>query len=284
MQNNITVHNLVGKYLEWCGRNRSPATFTWYKGHLGCFLAFMRESAEMPALDLKPYHVQEWIDSQTTWGSTHKRGGMVALQRVYNWSDEMGYVEGSPIKKLKKPSGERRESYMKPEDFDALLDHLPPGDPFRDLLTFVWYTGCRPQEARAIEARHVNLARECIVFPKEEAKGKRYNRTIYLYGPALTIIQQLLPQRPTGKLFLNCRAGEWTKHAVCNRMNRLSEMTGTPMAMYDARHGFGTRKIKQGHDSITVSKLMGHVDANMLARVYSHIEKDDDFMKKALVE
>jgi integrase len=284
MQNTLTVTNLVGKYLTWCEAHTAKLTHVWYKGHLESFLANMRDADTLAALDLKPFHVSEWIDSRTTWGSTHKRGGIVAVQRVYNWAEEMGYVDHSPIKKLKKPPAERRETYMRPEDFDMLIDRLALGDPFRDLLTFVWYSGCRPQEARHIEPRHVDLGRECVVFPKEESKGKRYPRTIYLYGPALTIIQQLMAKPVEGKLFRNSRNVAWSKHAVCNRMNRLSEMTGKPMFLYAARHGFGTRKLKQGHDSITVSKLMGHCDPTMLSKVYSHIEKDDAFMKGALAE
>ena len=141
MQNTLTVNELVGKYLDWCKRHRAPSTLIWYKGHLESFLANMREAAELPARDLKPYHVQEWIDGRSTWGDTHKRGGIVALNRVYNWAEELGYGDANPIKKLKKPTAGRRDNHMQTVDYDALIDLLPLGDPFRDLLTFVWYSG-----------------------------------------------------------------------------------------------------------------------------------------------
>jgi len=69
---------------------------------------------------------------------------------------------------------------------------------------------------------------------------------------------------------------------LCNRMHRLSKMTGKRMAMYDARHGFATRKLKQGHDGIVVGGLMGHVDGSMVAKIYQHVTDDAEFLRKAL--
>jgi integrase len=171
---------------------------------------------------------------------------------------------------------------MAPEDFQAILARLREGDPFRDLFLFVWHSGCRPQEARHIEPRHVRLDQERIVIPKEEAKGKRYPRVIYLHGPALEVVTRLLATRPEGKLFRNSRGKPWTKYAVCSRMHRLSLATGRSMSLYDARHGFATRKLVQGHDHLTVAELMGHRDGTMLSKVYGHLDRQADHLKRAL--
>ena len=74
---------------------------------------------------------------------------------------------------------------MTPEDYQAILGLLAESDPFRDLFLFVWMTGCRPQEARHIEPRHVELDNERIVFPAIESKGKRSKRIIYPPGRGL---------------------------------------------------------------------------------------------------
>jgi integrase len=81
---------------------------------------------------------------------------------------------------------------MSPEDFATLLRMVKESDPFRDLLLFAWHTGCRPQEARHIEPRHVQLHAECIVIPKEEAKGKRRPRIIMLDATAVDIVSRLM--------------------------------------------------------------------------------------------
>src|SRR2546429_9342975 len=113
-------------------------------------------------------------DAHNTWGDTYKRGAIVAVQRCCNWAEQMGYIDNAPPEKITKPPARRRDNPMTPEDFQAILGRLGEHDPFRDLFLFIWHSGCRPQEARHIEPRHVNLERAVVVFPKEEAKGQRY--------------------------------------------------------------------------------------------------------------
>ena len=74
----------------------------------------------------------------------------------------------------------------------------------------------------------------------------------------------------------------WSKFAVCNRFCRLSQRTGKRMFAYAARHGFATRKLIQGKGALTISPLMGHADGSMLARVCGHLDKNVDFLKRAL--
>jgi site-specific recombinase XerD len=88
--------------------------------------------------------------------------------------------------------------------------------------------------------------------------------------------------RAEGKLFRNSHGDRWTKYAVCNRLHRLSRLTGKKKARYDARHGFATRKLVQGHDHLSVAELMGHRDGTMLAKVYGHLDRNVGHLKKAL--
>lgn len=281
MENIIPVKALFEKYLTWCKAHRAPRSLEWYDGHLKNFLAFLKDNSSLPATDLKPFHIVEWIDSHPTWGDTYRGGAIVAVKRVYNWAEELGYLDLNPIKKLKKPQSKRRENPMSPVDFQRLMRCLGSDDPFGDFLKFIWHTGCRPQEARHIEPRHINLERQCIILPKEEAKGKRKPRVIHLNDVAFEIIQRLMDT--PHKVFRNARGEPWTKYAVCNRMHRLSKLIDKKLAAYDARHGFATRKLIAGHGHLTIAALMGHTDGSMIAKVYSHIDKDDDHLKKALV-
>jgi integrase len=38
----------------------------------------------------------------------------------------------------------------------------------------------------------------------------------------------------------------------------------------------------QGHDHLTVATLLGHRDGTMLAKVYSHLDRNTDHLKRAL--
>ncbi len=284
MENTITVTALCEKYLAWCQRHRAPRSLEWYEGHIKGFLAHLGDATEMVATDLKPYHIVEWIDSHPNWGDTYKGGAIVSIKRVYNWADELGYITLNPIKKLKKPQAKRRDNHMTPQDYENLVAQLSEKDPFRDFINFMWLSGCRPQEARHIEPRHVHLERGCVIIPKDEAKGKRKARIIHLQGESLEIVTRLMGKVTEGKLFRNTRGQAWTKFAICNRMHRLSKLTGRKLAAYDTRHGFATRKLLQGHDHLIVAAIMGHTNGSMLATVYSHVDKDEAHLKRALID
>jgi integrase len=176
MQTALSLASLVNKYLAWCCKHRSSVTTEWYEGHLAGFLSHMGAAGSIPVADLKPYHVVEWVDSHENWGDTSKRSGIVAVQRALNWAEEMGYIAMNPVKKVKKPPARRRDNPMMPEDFQVILARLREGDPFRDLFLFLWHTGCRPQEARHVEPRHVQIENQRIVILREDAKGKRHPR------------------------------------------------------------------------------------------------------------
>ena len=63
---------------------------------------------------------------------------------------------------------------------------------------------------------------------------------------------------------------------------RLAREHGTRWCLYHFRHSFATRLLEAGKDSLTVSTLLGHADGAMLARVYSHVAKNGDYLRKAV--
>jgi integrase len=215
------VAEILDKYLAWCLIHRAQRTYDWYRDHLQNFLRFLPAAGTLKVAALKPFHIVEWVDQHPGWSNIYKRGAIVAIQRPFNWAENQGYITTSPVKKIEKPEPQRRDNPMPPEVFAAYLSLVKENDPFRDLLQFAWHSGCRPQEARHIEARHVHLDAQCIIIPKEEAKGKKRPRVIHLEGPAFHIVKRLVRGRAQGKLFLNADGRPWKKFAVCNRFDRL---------------------------------------------------------------
>ena len=97
---------------------------------------------------------------------------MIAILRPFNWATRLGLLATNPVRGVDLPPARRRESRLTPADFAVVLEHVKD-PPFRDLLTFAWETGCRPQEARQVEARHVRLDARRVEIPPGEAKGRR---------------------------------------------------------------------------------------------------------------
>jgi len=277
-----TVAEIFEKYLEWCQKHRAPRTYEWYLDHLNSFVAFLGKSDEMPVANLKPYHVVEWADTHPTWGDNYRRGSIVAVQRPMNWAAKLGHITASPISYIEKPQATRREQVVTVEEWKAIRDYYKKGDPFRNLLEFAWETGCRPQEVKAIEARHVQLAKHRVLFPAAEAKGKKRPRIIYMTKRAEEIVRELIKAHPKGILFLNTKGHAWNYESMNCRFTTLKKHLGTKYCGYAIRHGFATRKLEEGIDHITVAALMGHADAAMLSKVYSHIGDRHDYLREQL--
>ncbi len=277
----LTVGILFEKYLDWCKRHREKQTYSGYVGHLQRFCNHLSGVLTMAALDLKPFHVVEWLDAHPDWGPTYRRNATAAIQRVYNWAEELGYITSNPVRKIKKPSPARREDYITPEDWVRIRDSYKNGDPFREFLEFCWETGARPQEARIIEPRHVHLDRAVIAIPPKEAKGRKKWRLIRLEGRALEIVQKRLPDAAV-TLFANRDGRAWTAFAINCRFCRLKEKLGKKFCNYQFRHGFCQRLLVSGVDHLTVAALLGHSDGQMVQRVYSHLDQDDAHLREAL--
>lgn len=267
----LTVADVFERFLDWVEKHRAPRTYDWYKEHIQSFTNTLAKASEMPVSDLRPFYVVEWADRRRSWGANYRRGALIAIQRPFNWAAKLGYIATSPLPYLEKPQPQRREEVITVDQWRTIRDHYPQGDCFRDLLEFAWETGCRPQEVKAIEARHLQLAQHRVVFPPLEAKGKKRTRIIYLTPRAQEIVATLLKARQQGLLFLNAKGRPWTAATMSCRFTRLKKHLGVRYCAYLLRHGFATRKLEEGLDHVTVAALMGHADATMLSKVYSHI-------------
>ena len=201
---------------------------------------------------------------------------------MYVWAEDEGHLDGNPLKRLKKPVAGRREQIVTPAQSADILAHYKPADPFRALLEYCWESGARPQEARRIEVRHVDLANHRVFFPPKEAKGKRKWRVILTTPRAEEILVRRVGERADGFVFRNARGGQWTAYAVNCRFCRLKEKTGTKFALYSLRHSYCQKLLVSGVDHLTVAALMGHSDGAMVRTTYSHLDQDQDHLMAAL--
>jgi integrase len=276
----LCVADVLDKYLEWCQKHRAQRTYEWYRDHFRDFKEHSPKVAALPVTRLKAFHIVEWADAHEGWGSAYYRGAVIALQRPFNWAAKLGYIKGSPVREIEKPRAPRRELFITPTVWQEMKAHYRDGDPFRDLLEFAWDTGCRPQEVKRIERRHVNIERRQVIFPPEEAKGKRW-RIIRLPARAWEIIQRHLGKE--GVLFRNEDGRPWTKSAMSCRFARLKKhMGGVKFCGYALRHGFCQDLLEQGNDPLAVAELMGHANARMVCEVYSHMKKAEPHLDKIL--
>lgn len=263
-------------FLEWTQKNREASTYEWYLQRLN---EFASRVPHQRVEDIRPVDVQQWIDTKNS--DAHKLGCVTAVNRAFNWAVKMGIIEKNPIKGMERPSAGKRDVVITDDQYKTMLS-LSSDQSFRDLLTFCWETGARPQEAVNVEGRHLDEEHQRIVFPEKESKGKKKKRVIYCNDAAWGILTNALKRYPDGKLLRNARREPWKRNNIACRFARMKEKLGFKAKLYHLRHTWMTRMLKKGNDPITVATLAGHNDPSMLARVYQHVGQDTDHLHAAL--
>jgi len=211
-----TVAQLFDVYLEWCLTRRSKGTYGNNRLYLRSFVDCV--GTRVVIAKLRPHHVTKWMDAHPSWTDTTRNDAISIAQRPFNWPIKQGRLDRNPIAHLEdKPSRRRREVVYTPEQWGQIMSEIPD-EPFRDLMTFLWETGCRPQEARLLEVRHIDLRNGMAVFPPSEAKGKQHPRVLFLNELAFTILERRCQSVPSGLVFRNTRGNAWTKDAIKCRL------------------------------------------------------------------
>lgn len=218
----LRLTELFDRFLDWVKQHRSPDTFVWYQYRLQ---RFADRFPELTIGQLRPFHVQEWVDSFPDHSPTTTRNYMRCVKRCIKWGQTLGYIESNPIQHISIPASTPKDAYLPPDEFARLLSSTRD-TAFRDLLEVTYETGCRPQESLRIEIRHIDLNNQRWVLPRSEAKGKQAPRVVYLSDKAIVITRRLIGDRSSGKLFLNSRGKPWTTNAVNCAFQRIQHRVG----------------------------------------------------------
>jgi integrase len=287
---NPPVEELINKFLAWSEKNNEPRTYEWYSSHLDRFKAFLPSGLRLA--HLKRFHLTNWLSECYAGTSANYRNGAGrCAKRALQWAEDEQIIEiRSPLAKAKLPEPERRELTIDDAQWANLLNLLENRcgnnyDDFREFLTVIWETGCRPYEARIFEARYFDRACRCWRFPTKLSKGKKSQRVVYLTEEAFAICERRTLKHPDGPIFRQRNGRPWDKNAIRCKFRRLKAKLGLPeLCCYTLRHSFATRMLQMGVDSHVVAKLLGHTSTRMLEQRYSHIDAKPGFLLGVLTQ
>jgi integrase len=236
---------------------------------------FAQRWPNLLAGEAAPMHVTDWLAGHPGWASpTTQFNAITAVKRCWKWAFDEGRIAANHISKCRKPTPRTRATIPDPEGVQAMLDGiLSPY--FRDFMTFLYETGCRPSEAIRLTAHHLELddgARVARIRGKTTGKTGKF-RIIYMSDRAAEIVKRLARQHPRGLLFRNEDGNGWTRYAINNQMMRLRHRTGLgkEAVAYALRHHWITDALAKGVPIKTVAQLAGHTSTAMIDRVYSHL-------------
>ena len=75
-------------------KNRSRETYQWHPDRLQRFAKAV--PSDLRSVQLRPFHLQQCVDSMDGIGPDAKRNYMRSIQRAMRWAEQQGYNERAP--------------------------------------------------------------------------------------------------------------------------------------------------------------------------------------------
>jgi integrase len=272
----LTVAELCESFLGYVQRSRAPRTYETYRRHLK---SFNQSAGGLAVRDVRRKHLTRWLAEHSGWSDSTRNGAITAVCLAFNWAAREGHIDRSPLRSIPRPPIARRERLLTREEIQAIRADVRDQE-FRDFLTALVESGCRPGEAAQVEAKDIDLEAGSwtIAF-----KGNP-RRTVYLTPVLVEVCRRLMALHPTGPIFLNSKGKPWTKGKYGDRIRLLRRRLGLgeDVTAYLIRHAFATDALDRGIPDATVAELLGHKGTNMLHRFYSKLRDKKDHLRAAL--
>jgi len=277
----IATALLCDLFLEHSRKNHDPETFRLYHYFLQSFCG---EQGRTPAAEVKPFHVTHWLDAHPKWKAS-RRHASLAPKRAFAWADKQGLLSPSPLRSLEVPPNNRRTRVLTREEQAEILGAIRDQS-FRDFVTAMLETGCRPSEVARVSAAEVDLELGVWVFAAHKtAKKTRKPRVVYLTPAMVELTRRLLAEYQQGPLFRGPRNKKpFTRNGIRCRFRRLRKKLPhlKHFVAYNLRHTFATRALVNGVGIAQVAELLGHTSTDMVAKVYGHLAEQVAHMKEAV--
>jgi integrase len=267
-----TVVSIIEAYLDHARRRLDPRNFEEQRSVLQ---RFAEAHGFRAVADCRPFHLTRWLDENPDWKSAWTlRRVATTVKRAFNWAAKLRMIAENPFKGVDFGEGAPRRP-INDAEFQAMLRGAPGsrGRPFRQVLIFLRYTGCRPGEMAALKWADVDWTHSRISLPKHKTVKKTRKPRVVPLVPVVVKLLAHLRERSRGEhVFVNDRGNSWHRSALSLRIQRCRRRQGIPpdATLYGLRHRFGTDAILGGVDAITTSKLLGHQSTRMTEH-YVHL-------------
>jgi integrase len=280
----MPVRQLLDAFLSWDEANSSLKTYKWHRGFLRTFSESI--SAKLRVSDLQLHHAEKWLTEHYPKKSNPntRHAAVACLKRVFNWAvRDMEYFDRNPLAKLARPAKRHRGTCLSHEQWDTVLAEVGEDDPFHEFLRVLLETGTRPQQARLLEARHVNFNAKVVHFEDGDVPGKRGAQDFPLSETAAALLRKLALKQPNGPLLRNRKGNPWTPAAIHSRCERLRKKLPFRAFCYAARHTYAMDLIDAGASAGVVSTALGHKDKTVVLKVYgNHFDQRDKRLRECV--
>lgn len=297
----LTLDVAVRGFLLSCeAENLSDNTVAWYKNNLSRFLAWLRavrtEANGQGAIPVASVTVGEvrsylaWLQTPHLLHPKHKikrkakpntvRGYWATLSVFFGWCVREGFLEESPVARVRAPKIEVPEIDIL--NRDEMRRVLRTCNSKRDeaLLRFLLDTLCRVMEAAELHMDNLDLARG-----RGKVLGKGARERFVYFGratrKALWLYIELerpepLPGTENNLVFLRHDGVPRDSKAMTKHIRALGARAGVPrLHAHLLRHTGAIERLRNGQDVFTLQRLLGHSTLEMVRRYLRALKNED---------
>jgi integrase len=244
-------------------------------------LPFAERHATVPAGDLTPVAVERWA-RQPAWGDTTRAQFLAAVVAAFRFAVRAKLIHSNPLAGVHKPPRRSRgaDCLITPEEHAALV--AAASATFRDVLTVLHATGCRPGEAARTTAGDFDATAGTVTLWEHKTAGTTGRpRVVYLTPDCVALLRRLADRHTTGPLLRTVHGNRWTKTALVRAMDATRKRAGVIHATcYSYRHTLATDSLAAGVPDAIVAELLGNTPAT-IHRHYNHISKHATVLRDA---
>lgn len=262
--------------------NRSELTIVSYGDDLHAFEAFFKNKDTLltwEAVDADL--IRDWMESMMDKGcsATTIQRRLSALRSFYRFGLTRGYVTKNPARGIVGPKRSRPlPQFLRESEMNRLLDDMPVGDSYRELLAYIivlvfYSTGMRLAELVGLDDDNVDFDTRVI---KVLGKGSKQRLIPFAdeleEGLKIYVARRDAEVVRKDKAFFVDQRGQRVKRGAVQNSVRASLAKVTSMkkrSPHVLRHTFATAMLNNEAGLESVKKLLGH-ESLSTTEIYTH--------------
>ncbi len=266
----LTIAQYMDRYIEvYCKvHNRSSSV----KKKRSTFKQITKALGKIKLRDLTMRHMHEYqasrIKQERAAATVNRDVGV--LKHMFEFAVDEGVLKVNPIARIKKLKEYRvqRPRYGE-KTLQRVLVHLP--FPVKQMVLFIFETGCRPSEAMHLKRGNVDLGKQTAIFNMRKAGD---SALVALTTRAVEAIQQI-PELP------GCPYVFWNPHTsthyerINETFHRARKRAGCPeVQLKDFRRELGIVIAESGQPLHVAQTQLGHSSIRTTEKYYAHFSPE----------
>jgi len=203
------------------------------------------------------------------------RNALALLRQIVNHGTERQLTKGFPGKvPVPRVSAKLKGDDLSPAHLSALLTALDADadQDAADVVRLALYTGARREEILRLRWPDVDLDRGLWMLRDRKAGG---DTGFPLSAPAREVLKKRESSRSKVSEYVFPGGGKrGYLRDPRSAFDRIKAAAGLPVTfriLHGCRHHYATMLVADGVDLLTVARLLGHADAQMVMRRYAHV-------------